>query len=169
MSAPAVPTSDEYEVRECGLDDVPALARMRRALAEEQAGGSVEDGDFDERFSEWFERESGQRITWLAEAAGQPVGMLNLLVFTRMPRPRSAADPPRATQWGYIANVYVDQSHRDRGIGATLLAAAIEYADSHGFARLVLSPSERSVPFYERAGFNPATSLLIRSAARLEW
>jgi hypothetical protein len=39
----------------------------------------------------------------------------------------------------------------------------IAYADSEGLARLVLSPSERSVPFYERAGFGTATSLLVRS------
>ena len=35
---------------------------------------------------------------------GEPVGMLNLLVFTRMPFPRRRRRPTRPTQWGYLAN-----------------------------------------------------------------
>ena len=44
--------------------------------------------------------------------------MLNMLVFTRMPKPAR-----RTSRWGYVR--------------------------------------ERSVPFYERAGFVPATSLMV--------
>jgi GNAT superfamily N-acetyltransferase len=75
-----------------------------------------------------------------------------------MPRP-SAADPGR---WGYVANVYVVPGDRDRGVGRLLLDAVTAHADEQGFARLVLSPSERSVPFYARHGFEPATSLMVR-------
>ena len=64
--------------------------------------------------------------------------------------------------WGYVANVYVVPSARDTGTGTLLLEAVTAHADEHGYARLVLSPSERSVPFYERAGFAPATSLMLR-------
>jgi GNAT superfamily N-acetyltransferase len=88
--------------------------------------------------------------------------MLNLLVFRRMPRPRSVAAPGSPGLWGYVANVYVEPASRDAGAGRVLLEAATSHADAHGFARLVLSPSERSVPFYERAGFAPATSLMLR-------
>ncbi len=66
---------------------------------------------------------------------------------------------------GYIANVYVRRLRRDSGIGSALVRAAVDYADEHGFARLVLSPSERSIAFYERAGFAPTTSLMLRPAA----
>jgi hypothetical protein len=34
-----------------------------------------------------------------------------------------------------------------------LLGALIDAADERGYARLVLSPTLRAVPFYERAGF----------------
>jgi GNAT superfamily N-acetyltransferase len=88
--------------------------------------------------------------------------MLNLLVFTRMPRPRSAAVPGGPDRWGYVANVYVLPAARDAGVGRALRDAVLAHADAEGFARLVLSPSERSVPFYERAGFVPATSLMVR-------
>jgi GNAT superfamily N-acetyltransferase len=149
-------------VRLAAVDDVPALAAMRRAWTEEHVGGPVDDPAFEPAFEAWFEREHEQRVTWVGEVDGVVIGMLNLLVFTRMPSPRRAGATPRAAQWGYVANVYVDPVHRDRGAGSALLSAAVDHADGHGFARLVLSPSERSVPVYERAGFAPATSLMLR-------
>lgn len=66
-----------------------------------------------------------------------------------------------ASTWGYLGNMFVRAEHRDRGIGAALVAAAVEHARRAGYARLVLSPSERSVPFYARAGFRPAVDLLL--------
>lgn len=143
-------------VRRAGLDDVATLTRLREEWAVEQRGAPADDPGFAEAFAEWFERERHQRITWLAEADGVAIGMLNLVVFTRMPKP--GGSPSR---WGYIANAYVDAAHRDRGVGRMLLEAATSHARDHHFARIVLSPSERSFPFYERAGFGPASGLLV--------
>lgn len=146
----------EVHVRRAGHVDVPALARLRRAWAEEQAGGPVEDPVFEAAFEDWFGREEDHRVIWLALHGGEPVGMLNMLVFTRMPKPAR-----HRSQWGYVANVYVDPARRDAGIGGRLLDAAVAHARQSCFARLVLSPSRRSVPFYRRAGFGPATALLV--------
>lgn len=143
-------------VRRAGREDWPAVARLRRAWAEEQAGGSVDDAGFEEALERWFALEYDQRLTWLADIDDTAVGMLNLLVFTRMPKPGRLV-----SRWGYLANVYVDRAHRDSGTGRLLLDVAVEHARAEGFARLVLSPSEQSVPFYLRAGFAPATSLLV--------
>jgi GNAT superfamily N-acetyltransferase len=52
--------------------------------------------------------------------------------------------------------------HKGRGIGGRLLETCTQYADDHGFARIVLSPSERSVSLYARHGFVPGTSLMVR-------
>jgi GNAT superfamily N-acetyltransferase len=154
----------EVLVRRASADDVPAIAALRRAWTEEQAGAPIEDDDFEAELAEWFAREQHQCVTWLADVGQRPVGMLNLMVFTRMPKPRSAAFGGAARQWGYVANVYVDPEHRNRGIGRALLDEAVAHADARGFARLLLSPSERSVPLYQRAGFAPATSLMVRRA-----
>jgi hypothetical protein len=45
--------------------------------------------------------------------------------------------------------------------GGQLLDAVLSHAAGNGFARVVLSPSERSVPFYLRAGSGPADTLLL--------
>jgi GNAT superfamily N-acetyltransferase len=144
-------------IRPAGDEDAVVVAALRRAWVEETAGGTVEDDAYDETFAEWFDREGGHRVMWLAEVDGQPVGMLNVMVFTRMPRPGVAA-----SRWGYVSNVFVLAGHRDSGIGARLLEACTSYADEQRFVRLVLSPSERSVSLYGQVGFGPATSLLLR-------
>ena len=141
--------------------DVAAIAGLRHAWTSEQAGRVVEDDSYEERFAAWFERERHQRATWLGLVGGEPVAMLNLLVFTRMPKPGRPQ-----SRWGYLANFYVLPAHRDAGLGTRMLAACTAWADAQGLVRIVLSPSERSVPAYLRAGFAPATSLLVRPAPR---
>jgi GNAT superfamily N-acetyltransferase len=149
-------------VRRAGTDDVPRLVELRRAWSAEDTGEEIEaDDDFLSSFRDWYEREQHQRVTWLAEIGARPVGMLNMLVFVRMPRP-ARASVGRPGRWGYIANVYVLPEHRNSGVGNLLLAAATTHSDEQGFARLVLSPSQRSIPFYRRSGFVPATSLMVR-------
>jgi GNAT superfamily N-acetyltransferase len=141
-------------IRRATLADAPVLARLRRMWTEEE--GPAEDAEFDELFAAWFEIEAPRRAFWIAECDGEPAGMLNMLVFVRMPRPGH-----ETSCWGYIANTYVTRALRNGGIGAQLLDAAIAHARAERFERIVLRPSLRSVPFYERAGFAPATSLLL--------
>lgn len=144
-------------IRQAGDADVAAIIRLRRDWTQEQEG-DCEDPAFDQRLAAWLARESSRRITWLAEADGRAVGMMNLAVFERMPRPGRAP-----SQWGYLGNAFVLAAYRNRGVGRQLISALLAHADENGFARVVLSPSERSIPFYERAGFVPANALLLRT------
>jgi predicted N-acetyltransferase YhbS len=131
------------EIRVAAWEDRAAVAALRRSWTEENAGAPVPDDGYEQRFDDWLEREQHQRVIWL--------------VFTRMPRPGGDAG-----RWGYLANCYVRPQHRNSGLGARLLATCTAYADERGFARVVLSPSPRSVPFYARGGFESATSLMVR-------
>jgi GNAT superfamily N-acetyltransferase len=150
-------------VRLASSVDDRAIASLRRAWTEERAGrGPIDDPDFEPAFLAWADDERSRRISWLAEVDGQAVGMLNLVLFTRMPRPVPEEGPAPLGQWGYIANNFVLAERRNLGIGSQLLATAVAYADEHDFARIVLTPSEQSIPYYSRAGFVPATALLVR-------
>ncbi|WP_370618719.1 GNAT family N-acetyltransferase [Mumia sp. Pv 4-285] len=147
-------------VRAAGAADALVLAALRARWTEELRG-PVDDPTFDDRFSAWFARESAQRLAWVAETdAGAPVGMVNVAEFERMPRPGAAP-----SRWGYVANTYVVPEHRDAGVGSMLMAALTSYADEAGLVRLVLSPTARSVPFYERGGFTGDHDLLLRLRA----
>lgn len=143
-------------IRVAGPADAAALGALRRAWTAEQ-DGDVADETFEARFAEWYERAGEHRVTWVAEDAGQPVGMMNLAVFERMPRPGRDAGT-----WGYLANAFILASHRNRGLGSMLLAAVLRHADTNGYVRVVLRPSRRAVPFYERAGFSVDGGLLVR-------
>jgi GNAT superfamily N-acetyltransferase len=58
--------------------------------------------------------------------------------------------------------MYVAAEHRDRGVGTLLMTALLEHARELGLDRVVLSPTTRSIPFYERGGFRPAHDLLVQ-------
>lgn len=147
----------EMVVRRADGGDVAALAGLRRAWAEEVAGRTVADDGFADAFAEWYFAEAGRRVGFLAEVDGVPVGMTNLVLFERMPVPGRAV-----SRWGYLANAFVLAGYRNRGVGSALLRAVLGHADGLGCVRVVLSPTERSVPFYRRAGFGPADMLLAR-------
>ena len=143
-------------IRIAAAADGPALAALRRAWTAEQHG-PVADAEFEARFLDWYEREFPRRVSWVAEAGGAAVGMMNLVVFDRMPQPGRDAGT-----WGYLANAFVLAAYRDQGIGSLLLRALLAHADGNGYVRVALRPSPRSVPFYERLGFRPDEGLLVR-------
>jgi GNAT superfamily N-acetyltransferase len=147
-------------IRRAEDSDLGAIIWLRREWTREQDGDQPEV-DFDERLTAWFARESARRITWLAEADGSPVGMMNLAVFERMPRPGQVP-----SRWGYLGNAFILAAHRNQGIGTRLLDTVLGYADENDFARVVLSPSARAIPLYQRAGFGPADTLMLRTLPR---
>lgn len=62
---------------------------------------------------------------------------------------------------GWVANTYVRPADRSQGIGRVLLDAAVEHARTRRLERLIVHPTERSRPFYRRAGFSEATDLAV--------
>jgi len=80
-------------IRETVDGDLPALAALRATWAAEQApaadGTTVDPQQFVAVLKNWLE--ANPRIFFLAEDDGVPVGMLNLMVFERMPKPGKAA------------------------------------------------------------------------------
>lgn len=147
---------DAFAVRPATEDDGMALVELReqwRLESHQVALGS--DPTFPARFLAWFrsERAAGS-LAWVAEDV-RVIGMLVMFVHERMPEPGRPT-----TSWGYIGNLFVHPDRRDAGTGAALLSAAIDDAKRRKLARLVLNPSPRSVPLYERAGFNREHGLL---------
>lgn len=133
-----------------------ALAGLRRRWEEEDHGAPIDDPDFEARAVAWIADNDSHRLCWLAELAGHPVGMLTMVIVERMPHPGRPD-----SGWGYVHHLYVVPEHRDVGVGAQLLDAAIAEARSRGWGQLVLHPRPRSVPFYERAGFVPADLVVL--------
>jgi len=141
-------------IREDRPDDLARLAALRSVWAAEQDPGRPDDPEFAATYSDWAD--ANPRKFFVAELDGELVGMLNLLVFERMPKP--GKEP---SCWVYLGNVYVLPAHRNAGIGAGLVQAAIGFSRGINAVRMVLSPSSDSRRFYARLGFRPAEELNI--------
>ena len=101
---------------------------------------------------------SGQWSIWVAE---DPAGARRLIANAFMQRVDKVPRPyQRPGSWGYITNVYVDPAWRDQGLGRAVMDVAIASARDEGLDTLLLWPSPRAVPFYERAGFAPAVGAM---------
>lgn len=138
----------EYELR-IVEDDCTALLALRRRWFP-----MAEDG-FEQRFRAWWDSERRSRHALAAYSGTKPIGMANGQIFTRMP---VAGRPP--AQWLYVANVFVVEEHRRRGVGRALVHELIRFARGEGMSRVVLAPSEMSIPLYESLGFRPAHDLM---------
>ena len=139
-----------------GAGDVPTLAALRTRWA----GGAEEA--FEARMRAWLAADGERRTTWLAEAEGEPAGMISLFEYRRMPKPGRPD-----SRWGYVGNLYVRDEFRGRGVASTLLDALVACAEERGYARLVVSPSEEALALYRGAGFTEpagADPLLVRAA-----
>jgi GNAT superfamily N-acetyltransferase len=143
-----------YRVVEAGEDELDELARLRIDWCDDHESAATDD--FRDRMRRWWEQQAGHRRAWIVrEAEGSAVGMANVAVFTRMPRP-GVPD----VHWAYVANVWVGPAHRRRGVGTHLMETVVDWAREEGMVRIVLNPSEMSLPLYRGLGFQPADNLM---------
>ena len=138
--------------------DVVGLARLVWLMADgdERARGSV--ADFAKEFSGWWAAHRDSHVPFVARLEDpEIVGMAWVASLPRVPRPgsmeRISAD---------IQSVFVMPQYRSTGIGSALVDAAVEHAAQRGCARVTVHSSSRSVPMYERLGFESSRQLLQR-------
>ena len=141
-------------IRRAVSSDGPALARLRWNFREED--GEIPLGDFKEFLSRYLEHywhgiDSGGWAHWVVESEGALLAHMAVRVQEGVPRPATSRD-----RWGWLTDCYTIPEERSKGHGAGLLAAIRSWAVEEGLELLLVSPSDRSVPFYGRAGFVPA-------------
>jgi len=133
------------------VDDAPALARLRWELYVEQEGERESFDSYRRRF-EPFARDAlatDRWRAWLARDGARIVGAMWLQTVARIPVPGKVAGPI-----GYLTNVYVGPEHRNGGLGARMLDDITAWCRDQGYSLMIVWPTERSRPFYGRAGFD---------------
>ncbi|MGY2743168.1 N-acetyltransferase family protein [Arthrobacter sp. UYCu723] len=110
-------------VREGCTADAPGLARLRATWAAEQEPALKEDPDFEDNYREWMD--ANPRKFFVAEREGELIGMLNLMIFERMPKPGK-----ESSRWVYLGNAYVLPEFRNTGLGGRLVRASIQFSQS---------------------------------------
>lgn len=137
--------------------DHASLARLRWASIVEEKSASPQLGfqEFQNEFANWASRNALTHLPFVAEVAGEIVGMAWLAVQARVPSPRAV---DRSS--GDVQSVYIDPALRNRGIGLGLLRLVLESAAHLGVERVTVHSSERAVHAYQRAGFKTSSLLL---------
>ncbi len=145
--------------RQARQQDARALAQMRWDFTAEDdfihpAATHEEYEDCFEGFLAYAIR-SGRWAIWVAEDEGQLVSHIFMQVIEKVPRPGR-----EERQFGWVTNVYTIPAYRNQGVGSQLMAQVVEWAKDRKLEVMVVWPTQRSVPYYQRAGFDYTIQLL---------
>ncbi len=99
--------------------------------------------------------ESGYWAYWIAVESNEIVSQIMLCKVDMVPRPCKIVD-----QFGYITNIYTKPEYRNKGIASQLIKIVIQWAKEQDLELLILWPSEDSISFYERAGFDSNNEIM---------
>ncbi len=150
-------------LRSATFADVPALVMLRLANAAQHVALDpdvyrVPDAEVVRRH---FESTLDSSLITVAEVGGSVVGMAEVVLLP--PAPGHQILVPRA---GADVHTVVLDTHRGRGIGAALVAAAEQVAAAHGVATLyagIFAANTDAVSFYGARGFTPRGTLLSKA------
>lgn len=141
------------EHRIATLADLPQLADLRWRLRVDDE--PVSDRGAYDRFIADFVRictaewQPSDMVHWIAAGGDRVLAVMSIAIVRKLPSPEDLHG-----RWGYICNSYVLPDMRNTGVGQFLLAAIKKWARAEGLELLVVWPSERAYPFYQRAGFS---------------
>jgi GNAT superfamily N-acetyltransferase len=138
------------------LDDAATLATLGARLFQQAFGADNDAEDLRLFLARTFapsvqlaELADANRVAWIAEIAGEPVGYATLRHGSRSPCV-SARSPAE------VQRIYADSSWLGRGVGAALMQACLAEARAASCDALWLGVWERNprgIAFYEKWGF----------------
>jgi GNAT superfamily N-acetyltransferase len=139
--------------------DAGALALMRWDFRLEEAPGTPrnDQATFLDACSSFLRQGLAERrwTYWIAQEDALIVSHIFIQRVAKVPKPNRIDDA-----LGYVTNVYTRPAYRNRGIGTQLMAHVLRWAAEQDLESLIVWPSERSVPFYQRAGFRGSAEML---------
>jgi GNAT superfamily N-acetyltransferase len=149
----------ETTFRRAGPDDVDDLIELRYSWRVDELGEEGLDAEeFTTQMRGWIERHRDTHLGYLARRDDGGVACAWLCVTDRIPSP--ATFVRRA---GVLQSVYVRPAQRNVGVGSELVRLIIEEARAMDLDYLSVHPTEASVTFYQRLGFDdPDRTLELR-------
>lgn len=133
--------------------DLPQIADLRWRLRVDDAP-TLDPSSYDRFIADFIriseaEWRPSEIVHWIAADEGRVLAIMSLIIVRKLPSPEELRG-----RWGYISNSYALPEVRNAGVGQRLLTAIKDWASSEDLELLVVWPSERAYPFYERAGFS---------------
>ncbi|QOV89955.1 GNAT family N-acetyltransferase [Humisphaera borealis] len=150
-------------IRDATADDIPAILPLVRKVAafmqDRDPHKYTIEGDVGERYRNWLGGQiaSGRSAILIADAAGRDdppaiVGMLIGTVDREIPI-------YRLKEYGFINDLWVDETYRNEGVARQLVTEAIERFTRLGVEQIrldVLLTNEPARKLFETCGFRPS-------------
>ena len=140
------------------VEDAARLAALRLEFRASIGAPEEDDATFLARCTEWMKARLGPGSrwhAWLAEDGSDILGNVWIELIEKMPNP--IAEPEEN---GYLTNFYVVPHAQGSGIGTALLNAALGWCREREVHAVILWPTKRSRPLYERHGFAAPAALM---------
>lgn len=147
-------------IRPATAADAPVLAKLRFAFRSAITPPTETEPEFVARCERWMaERLADDRgwWAWLATDGGDAIGTVWLHRLEKLPNPVGEREAI-----GYITNFFVCPDARGAGVGTALLRTVLGACESRGFGSVILWPTPRSRPLYERHGFASREDVFVR-------
>lgn len=146
-------------VRRATREDAVSLAALRHQFRAPRGDNVESDDDFLRRCADWMrarlQADSAWRA-WVAEWRGDIVGGVWLQLVEKIP------NPVAETEWhGYVSNLFVRETVRNRGVGSLLLRASLDECAAADVDNVILWPTPQSRSLYCRHGFAEADNMLV--------
>jgi L-amino acid N-acyltransferase YncA len=134
--------------RDATLADLPAIVAIYNSTVPSRlVTADLEPVSVESRHA-WFEaHKPGRRPLWMAEQEGKVVGWLSFSDFYGRPAYLATAE----------ISIYLDESARGRGVGAAMLAHALDSAPGLGVQSalgFIFGHNEPSLKLFRRFGFS---------------
>ena len=143
------------EIRIAKKDDFEELANMKwEHLREDDVDYNENNlegcnrNEFVKKFVQFLNNDTSYKI-FVAVEDNVIVSSMFLCLIPKLPKPIQ-----NSKYIGYLTNVYTKKEYRNKGIGTMLLEYIKNYAKKEESELLFVFPSDNSIKWYERNGFN---------------
>lgn len=147
-------------LRRLAADDLDMICRHRHAMFLEAGGDATQLQTMSEHFRPWLRPrlDDGRYYGFALLDAGQPIAAIGLMSLDWPPHPAHPKDEAR----GYVLNVYVEPSHRRRGLASALMKLAETEFTQRGLSFAVLHATDVGRPVYEALGWGATAEMAKR-------
>lgn len=137
--------------RPLGPDDTEMIGLHRQTMFLEAGGDPEQLSVMAEHFRPWLEERvnDGRYYGFALCDADQVVAAIGLMSIDWPPHPSH----PTMDQRGYVLNVFVEPTHRRRGLASTLMELAEAEFARRGITFAVLHATQAGKPVYEQMGW----------------
>ena len=148
---------DNLKIRLAAPSDALALAQLRYDFRSSTGIATEPEAAFIARCSAWMTAHLSDDSLWKCWVVESEslLGALWLQLVEKIPNPR--AEPE---YHAYLTNFYLREAARGQGTGSRLLTMAIDWCKAREVHAIILWPTEKSRPLYERHGFSVRSDLL---------